>query len=92
MAASTIICPNCNTSFEPTDAIREEIQKELRLKAAEWQKEQNEKFKLKENALLKQLQDKDQEFEKSFRKKSRNCKQNCSYRCAKASPPILKTS
>ncbi len=66
MATSTIICPNCNTSFEPTDAIREEIQKELRLKAAEWQKEQNEKFRQKENSLLKQLQEKDQEAEKKL--------------------------
>jgi len=64
MATSVITCPNCNTQFEPSDAIREEVQKELRLKMADWQKTQNDKFKEKEAALQKQLTDKDQEIDK----------------------------
>jgi hypothetical protein len=64
MATSIIVCPNCQTQFEPTEAIREEVQKELRIKAADWQKRKDEEFRQKENTLLKQLQDKDQEIEK----------------------------
>lgn len=41
---ATIKCPNCGNEFEPNDAIRDEIEKELRLKAAEWQKKKNEEF------------------------------------------------
>ena len=36
----TVSCPKCQHSFEPTDAIREEVEKELRGKMTEWQKEQ----------------------------------------------------
>ncbi len=62
--ATSIVCPNCQTQFEPTDAIREEVQKELRIKAADWQKRKDEEFKQKESLLLKQLQEKDTEIEK----------------------------
>ena len=64
MATSIIVCPNCQHQFEPTEAIREEVQKELRIKAAEWQKQKGEEYKKKEDALLKQLQDKDTEIDK----------------------------
>lgn len=37
-----IKCPNCGTEFEPTDAIRDEVEKELRAKVADWQKKKNE--------------------------------------------------
>ena len=67
MAASIIICPNCQHQFEPTEAIREEVKKELRIKAAEWEKLKGEEYKKKEDALLKQLQDKDTEVEKKIR-------------------------
>ncbi len=33
-----IKCPNCGNLFEPTDAIREEVEKELRIKMQDWQK------------------------------------------------------
>lgn len=42
--ASDIKCPNCGHQFEPTDTIREEVQRELRTKMTEWQKEQQKKF------------------------------------------------
>ena len=67
MATSIIVCPNCQHQFEPTEAIREEVKKELRIKAAEWEKQKGEEYKKKEDALLKQLQDKDTEVEKKIR-------------------------
>jgi hypothetical protein len=60
--ASTIICPNCQTQFEPNEAIREQVQKELNSKAAEWQKRKDEEFKQKEATLQQQLQQKDEEL------------------------------
>lgn len=45
--ATSVKCPNCGQQFEPNDAIREEVEKELRSKAAEWQKKKNEEFQLK---------------------------------------------
>ncbi len=51
-----IKCPGCGHQFEPNDAIREEVQKELLTKAKEWQKRKDEEFKQKEATLQKQLQ------------------------------------
>jgi len=45
--APEIKCPNCGHQFEPTDAIREEVEKELRTKAADWQKKKSEEFQVK---------------------------------------------
>ncbi|MBI2282195.1 MAG: DUF2130 domain-containing protein [Bacteroidetes bacterium] len=46
--------------------MREEIQKELRGKMADWQKKKDEEFRLKENSLLLQLQAKDEENRKQI--------------------------
>lgn len=51
-----IKCPNCGHSFEPNEAIREEVEKELRLKAADWQKKKTEEFQLKLDDERKKLQ------------------------------------
>ncbi len=52
-----ITCPNCAREFEPTDAIRDEVQKELRAKMMDWQKVKEEEFKRKEaDALTQQEQ------------------------------------
>jgi hypothetical protein len=59
-----IKCPGCGHQFEPNDAIREEVQRELLTKAKEWQKRKDEEFKQKEAALLKQLQQKQEEADK----------------------------
>ena len=40
--ATEIKCPNCGHQFEPTDSIREEVQRELRNKMTEWQKQQQQ--------------------------------------------------
>lgn len=58
-------CPNCGTQFEPNDAIREEVEKELRSKAAEWQKKKNEEFQLKLEEEKKRIQ---QSLEENIRK------------------------
>lgn len=42
MSNYTVSCPKCQHSFEPTDAIREEIEKELRGKMTDWQKKKEE--------------------------------------------------
>lgn len=42
MSNYTVTCPKCHHSFEPTDAIREEIEKELRGKMTDWQKKKEE--------------------------------------------------
>jgi hypothetical protein len=60
-----IKCPKCGNSFEPTEAIREEVEKELNFKAADWQKKKNEEFQLKLEEEKKRLQ---QTVEESLRK------------------------
>ena len=54
--SNEIKCPSCGNQFEPTDAIREEVEKELRLKTVKWKKEKDEEFTLKLEAQKKELQ------------------------------------
>jgi len=42
MSNYIVSCPKCQHSFEPTDAIREEIEKELRGKMTDWQKKKED--------------------------------------------------
>ena len=42
MSNYNVPCPKCQHSFEPTDAIRDEIEKELRGKMTDWQKKKEE--------------------------------------------------
>lgn len=63
--ATAIKCPHCGTQFEPNDAIREEVEKELRTKAADWQKKKNEEYQLKLDEEKKRLQ---QSLEENIRK------------------------
>ncbi|MBK8139573.1 MAG: DUF2130 domain-containing protein [Chitinophagaceae bacterium] len=60
-----IKCPNCGHQFEPNDAIREEVEKERRSKAADWQKKKNEEFQNKMEEEKKRLQ---QSLEENIRK------------------------
>lgn len=64
MTTTLITCPSCGTEFEPTDAIREEVQKELRQQMKDWQQKKEDDFKKKEVALQKQLSEKDNEYQK----------------------------
>ena len=63
--ATEIKCPNCGHQFEPNESIREEIEKELRSKAADWQKKKNEEFQLRLDDEKKKLQ---QSLEENIRK------------------------
>jgi hypothetical protein len=51
-----IKCPNCGHQFEPNDAIRDEVEKELRSKAADWQKKKNDEFQVKLEEERKKIQ------------------------------------
>ncbi|WP_276132620.1 DUF2130 domain-containing protein [Polluticoccus soli] len=46
--STSITCPSCGNEFEPNDAIRDEVQRELRAKMAEWMKKKDDEFKRKE--------------------------------------------
>lgn len=60
-----IRCPNCSHEFEPSDSIREEVQRELRNKMTEWQKQQQQKF---DAQLLEEKKKTQQETELLIRK------------------------
>ena len=53
--ASEIKCPNCGHHFEPNEAIREEVQNELRQKMVEWNAKKTEEFEKKMEEEKKQL-------------------------------------
>lgn len=55
--STEIKCPSCGHSFAPNDAIREEVEKELRSKAAEWQRKKSEEFQQKLDEEKKRLQE-----------------------------------
>jgi hypothetical protein len=42
--STEIRCPNCQHTFAPGDAIREEVEKEIRAKVVEWQKQKTAEF------------------------------------------------
>lgn len=50
-------CPNCGHEFEPTDLIRDEIEKELRSKAEEWRKKKEKEFAEEKLRLQQQLEE-----------------------------------
>lgn len=60
-----IKCPSCGHQFEPNEAIREEVEKELRSKAADWQRKKNEEFQIKLEQERKLMQ---QTMEETIRK------------------------
>jgi hypothetical protein len=45
--ATELTCPKCGNQFEPNEAIREQVEKELNSKASDWQRKKNEEFQLK---------------------------------------------
>lgn len=53
----SIKCPNCNHVFEPTDTIRDEVERELRSKMITWQKEKEKQFSEEKNKLLKETEE-----------------------------------
>lgn len=63
--AAEIKCPNCGHLFEPNEAIRDQVQQELRLKMLDWQKKKDEEFAGKLADEKKQWQ---QAIEENIRK------------------------
>jgi hypothetical protein len=63
--STEIKCPKCGHEFEPTDSIREEVQRELRAKMSEWQKQQQQKF---DTQLLEEKRKTQKETEEMLRK------------------------
>ncbi|MFZ9388878.1 MAG: DUF2130 domain-containing protein, partial [Chitinophagaceae bacterium] len=63
--STEIKCPNCGHEFAPTDSIREEVQRELRIKMTEWQKQQQQKY---DAQLLEEKKKTQQETEEQIRK------------------------
>jgi hypothetical protein len=57
--STTITCPNCSTQFEPTDALRDQLQKDLRKQMEDWKTQRAKEFEQKENEfkLLKEQQE-----------------------------------
>jgi len=64
MVMTLITCPSCGNEFEPSDVMREEMQKQLRQQMKEWQQKKEEDYKLKEASFQKQLSVKDEEVNK----------------------------
>jgi len=67
--STKITCPSCNTQFEPTDALRDEIQKELRNQMMDWQKKKEEEYAKKESQFQQQLDQVKTEQEKDFQQR-----------------------
>lgn len=64
MMTTTITCPSCGNEFEPNDALREEMQREVNKKAKDWQLKKEEEYRQKELAFQRQLQAKEDETTK----------------------------
>lgn len=80
-----IKCPQCGHEFEPTESIREEVQKELRMKMTEWQKQQQQKLDIQLDEERKKIQKETEElirknivadFENQLRLLEQNNKEN----------------
>lgn len=58
--STKIKCPSCGSEFEPNEAIREEVEKELRAKVTDWQRKKTEEHQVelqkKEAEWLQKLQ------------------------------------
>ena len=79
-----ITCPNCNTQFQPTDAFREEVQRELNNKAKEWQAKKEEEYKQREALLQQELQAKDIELNKRLNEEKQKLQSKACKRLAKS--------
>ena len=68
--ATEIKCPNCGHQFEPTESMRDEIQKEVNQKAEEWKKKKEKEL---EESLRKNISS---DFENKLRLLEQNNKDN----------------
>jgi hypothetical protein len=76
---TTIKCPNCGHKFEPTDSIRDEIQREANLRAEEWKRKKEKEIEenLRKNILtdfevkLKSLEQNNRDSEEKLKEARR---------------------
>ena len=54
--SNEIKCPNCGTVFETNDAVRDEVQKELRSKMMDWQKQKEKEFDAEKAKIQKETE------------------------------------
>jgi hypothetical protein len=66
MSTTTIICPNCNIQFEPTDALRDQLQKELRKQMQDWKAQQMRDFEQKEHAFRLEKEQRELAFQQQM--------------------------
>ncbi|GAB3430969.1 DUF2130 domain-containing protein [Niabella aquatica] len=66
--STKIKCPSCGNEFEPNDAIREEVEKELRAKVSEWQRKKNEEHQAEIQKRESEWQQKLQQEKSSLQK------------------------
>ncbi|HTN17743.1 MAG TPA: DUF2130 domain-containing protein [Chitinophagaceae bacterium] len=79
MTSTKITCPSCHTQFEPTDALREQLQNDLRRQMQDWKAQQVKDFEQKERefSMAKEQQ------EKAFRQQLETQRQELSAQIAK---------
>lgn len=66
ISSTTITCPNCNTQFEPTDALRDQLQKDLRKQMQDWKVQQLKDFEQKEAEFKQIKEQQEREFSKKL--------------------------
>ncbi|BAV05607.1 hypothetical protein SAMN05421788_108248 [Filimonas lacunae] len=59
--AYVVTCPSCGNSFDPGESIKDQVQKDLRLKMVDWQKMKDDEFRKKEIDFQKTLQQQQEE-------------------------------
>lgn len=73
--SAKIKCPGCGNEFEPNEAIRDEVEKELRAKVSEWQKRKAEEYQSelqkKEQEWMQKLQQQKNELQKQLEEQVR---------------------
>ncbi len=65
---SKVICPGCKHTFELSDAMRNEVQAELRSQMVEWQRKKEEEFRNKEAGFSKQLAEAEEKAREQWNK------------------------
>jgi hypothetical protein len=60
-----ITCPSCHFEFEPNDALRDQMEKELNNKAQKWLQQKEAEYKQREALFQKQLEQKEEETRKA---------------------------
>lgn len=65
-------CPGCGHQFEASDAIRQEVEREAKLKVIQWQTRKEEEYKQKQADFQKQLQQVEEDAALRIEKEKKN--------------------